>query len=75
MMTLLKEASFFYDITTACQALAVPRSWYYRQKAAEGLAQEKPKSRPTLKQTLSEKEKVQVRTVLNSERFADQSPR
>jgi putative transposase len=75
MMTLLEEARLSYDITTACQALAVPRSWYYRQKAADGLAQEKPKPRPTLKQTLSEKEKVQVRTVLNSERFADQSPR
>ena len=33
-MALLEEASLSYGITTACQALAVPRSWYYRQKAA-----------------------------------------
>ena len=75
MMTLLEEASVSYGTTTACQALAVPRSWYYRQKAAGGLAQEKPESRPTPKQALSEVEKVEVRTILNSERFADESPR
>lgn len=74
-MTLLEEASLSYGITTACQALAVPRSWYYRQKAADGLAQEKPELRPTPKHALSEAEKARIRTVLNSEQFVDQSPR
>ena len=74
-MTLLEEASLSYGITTACQALTVPRSWYYRQKAAGGLVQEKPELRPTPKQALSEAEKVEVRMILNSARFADESPR
>ena len=74
-MTLLKEASLSYGITTACQALAVPRSWYYRQKATDGLAQEKPELRPTPKHALSKAEKARVRTVLNSKQFVDQSPR
>jgi putative transposase len=74
-MTMLEEASLSYGITTACQALAVPRSWYYRQKAAVGLTQEKPEPRPTPKQALSEAEKARMRTVLNSEQFVDQSPR
>ncbi len=74
-MALLEEASLSCGITTACQALAIPRSWYYRQKSADGLAQEKPESRPTPKQALSEAEKARMRTVLNSEQFVDQSPR
>jgi putative transposase len=75
MMTLLEETSLSYGITTACQVLAVPRSWYYRQKAADGLSQEKFESRPTPKHALSEAEKTRMRTVLNSEQFVDQSPR
>jgi putative transposase len=75
MMTLLEEASLSYGITTACQALAVPRSWYYRQKAAGDPAQENPEPRPTPKHALSKAEKAKVRTVLNGERFVDQSPR
>jgi len=74
-MTLFEEASLSYGITTACQALTIPRSWYYRQKAAGGSAQEKPESRPTPKHALSEAEKARMRTVLNSEQFVDQSPR
>ncbi len=53
----------------------MPRSWYYRQKAVGGLAQEKPESRPTPKHALSEAEKARMRSVLNSEQFVDQSPR
>ncbi len=74
-MTLLEEVSQRYGITTACQVLAVPRSWYYRQKVAGSQIQVKPKSRPTPQQALSEAEKAEVRTVLNSVRFADESPR
>jgi len=74
-MTLLAEASLAYGITTACQTLAIPRSWYYRQKAAGGLIQERSESQPMPKHALSEAEKAEVRTVLNSEQFVDQSPR
>jgi len=72
-MTLIEEASRLSGVTIACQVLATPRSWYYRQKAAFG--QEQSRSRPAPKQTLSEAEKAEIRAVLNSERFVDQSPR
>jgi putative transposase len=75
MMTLIEEASQLISVTIACQILAAPRSWYYRQKAAFGQDQEKSGSRPAPKQTLSEAEKAEIRMVLNSERFADESPR
>ena len=74
-MTLLEEASLSYGITTACQALAVPRSWYYRQKGVSGLTQENPEALPTPKHALSKAEKARVRTILNGEQFVDQSPR
>jgi len=75
MMTLIEEASQLIGVTIACRILAAPRSWYYRQKAAFGQDREKPRSRPAPKQTLSEAEKAEIRMVLNSERFADESPR
>jgi putative transposase len=74
-MTLLEEASLSYGVTTACRVLAVPRSWYYRQKVAGSQVQENRESRPRPQQALSVAEKAEVRTVLNSERFADESPR
>lgn len=75
MVTLIDELSGSVGVKGACQVLAVPRSWYYRQKAdpAAQPAQPGPRSKP--KQALSQAEKEQVRTVLNSERFMDQAPR
>ena len=70
-MTLLEEASLSYGITTACQALAVPRSWYYRQKGVSGPTQENPEARPTPKHALSKTEKARMREVLNGERFVN----
>ena len=75
MITLVEEASQLTGITAACQVLAVPRSWYYRQRAACGHSQEKSKSRPVPKQALTAAEKVKIRSVLNGQRFVDQSPR
>ena len=65
-----------YGIGTACEALSVPRSWYYRQKGTTK-PEEKPsaKVRAKPKHALSEEEKETVRQLLNSERFCDQSPR
>jgi putative transposase len=62
-------------VAEACRALTAPRSWYYRQKAPP------PEARPVAgagsapASALSEMEKAEVHTVLNSERFCDQSPR
>lgn len=63
-------------IAPACQALGVPRGSFYRRRAAceEQLPrQEEPRPKP--KRALSDEEKIQVRDVLNSERFQDTSPR
>lgn len=63
-------------IATACQALAVPRSSFYRaQQPAKPIS---PRAEPVQAQSpraLSPEEKAQVRDVLNSERFQDQAPR
>jgi hypothetical protein len=56
-------------IAQACQALEVPRSRLYPRQQAVGL------SRPTPAHALSGEERGQVRQVLNSERFQDQTPR
>jgi len=58
-------------ISAACQALGVPRSSLYRQRQAKPEA----KPRPTPSHALTPEEKVEVRQVLNSERFQDASPR
>ena len=63
-------------IAAACQELAVPRSWYYRQQAEPVIVvpvQNRPQPRPA--HALSAEEKAIVETTLNSERFCDLSPR
>jgi len=62
-------------MTTACGVLAVPRSSLYRhrQPVAAPVEPTQPRPRPT--RTLSETEKAQVRDLLTSERFQDQTPR
>jgi putative transposase len=60
-------------LSAACQALAVPRSSLYRMRRTT-------REPATVEQTVSPRalspdEKVEVRQVLNSERFADQAPR
>lgn len=62
-------------ITKACQALVVPRSHIYRARKVDRETRkpaEKSKPHP---RSLSQDEKKQVRQILNSERFQDQSPR
>jgi len=75
MMRLVDEASQLSSVALACQVLATPRSWYYRQKAVSEQEQEKSSFRPAPRRTLGEAEKAEIRSVLNSERFVDQSPR
>ena len=62
-------------MTTACAALAVPRSSLYRQRQPVAAPVEPAPPRPLPARTLSESEKTQVRDLLNSERFQDQPPR
>jgi putative transposase len=59
------------SVSAACEALAVPRSSYYRARQPKQAA----RPRPTPQRALSQEEKVQVRETLNSERFQDSSPR
>jgi putative transposase len=61
-------------VTHACAALGMPRSSYYRvQHPAQPLSEPAPRSKPP--RSLSEGERSQVRSLLNSERFVDSSPR
>ena len=58
-------------VKAACQALSLPRSQFYRQRQAKPAARPKP----VPARRLSEAERQEVRALLNSARFADQSPR
>lgn len=58
-------------VSRACQVLGVPRSSLYRARQPKPA----PKPRPKPKRTLSEQERAEVRSVLNSERFQDSPPR
>ena len=59
------------SVSAACQALGVPRSSLYRARQPKKARQ----PRLTPERALSHEEKVQVRQVLNSERFQDSAPR
>jgi putative transposase len=58
-------------VSQACRALSVPRSNIYRVR----LPKVEPAPRSTPEWALSDEEKAEIRTVLNSERFCDSSPR
>jgi putative transposase len=71
-----KQLSESIGIASACQALTVPRSSFYR--AQQPPAPDQPKAEPSRlppPRALSVAEQEQVRQVLNSERFQDQTPR
>lgn len=58
-------------VSRACEVLGVPRSSFYRARQPKP----EPKARATSPRALTPAEREQVRQVLNSERFVDQSPR
>ena len=63
-------------ITTACQALNIPRSSFYRaQQPIAPTAITQDSQRLLSPRALTATEKEMVRVVLNSERFQDQAPR
>jgi putative transposase len=80
-MTTISELTSQVGVAAACQALAVPRSSFYRCRPSSS-----PKVYPALRvvpppsparspRSLSEEEKSVVRETLNSPRFVDQTPR
>lgn len=68
MTTILSES---IGVSTACKLLGVPRSSWYRQLAPP-ITQA---SRPAPPRALSDEERSEVRSVLNSERFRNETPR
>jgi putative transposase len=75
MVGLVDELGEQVGLVGACQALGVPRSWYYRQQAPPTVAKQPGGSRPTPANGLNQEEKKEVRAVLNSQRFCDEPPR
>lgn len=69
------ELAQITGVTTACQVLNVPRSSLYRVGHPQSKTPAPRNPRPTPARALSDAEKAEVRHVLNSERFQDQSPR
>jgi transposase InsO family protein len=66
-----ENAALKRKLEQACAVLDVPRSRLYRAR----LSQREPSPRPQPAAALSSDEREEVRQTLNSERFADQSPR
>ena len=62
-------------VTAACQVLKIPRSTLYRLRNPESTRPAVGSQRPTPARALSAEEREEVRTLLNDERFQDQSPR
>jgi putative transposase len=71
MTTLVKELGQQVGVNRACEALNISRSRVYRARQPKP----KAKSRPTPAHALSKEEQVEVREILNSERFMDKAPR
>ena len=79
-MRATEELAQHVGVTTACHVLNVPRSSLYRAQRAPqqhptGSQPTPSNQRPKPARALSDEEKEEVRSVLNSERFEDQSPR
>jgi putative transposase len=62
-------------VSKACQALGLPRSRLYRERAAERETERMGSAPRTHPRALNPAEKSKVRKTLNSERFQDQAPR
>lgn len=76
MIQAAKDLAPTTGITTACQALDLPRSSFYRvQQPATLVEPDGLRERVPSPRALTATEKETVRAVLNSERFQDQSPR
>jgi len=76
MIQMVKDLAPTASITTACQALNLPRSSFYRaqQPSAPSVTAQASVRVPSPR-ALTATERETVREVLNSERFQDQAPR
>lgn len=72
MMAAIEELAQRIPVSQACAAFGFPRSSLYRKRQPKEPTAKTP--RPTPTRALSADEQMTVREVLNSERFADQSP-
>ena len=84
MVAAVTELAPLRGVAAACVTLGVPRSSYYRARrpplnpaavAPDAVPSVPPPARPRPARSLSEAERVQVRDLLNSERFVDCAPR
>jgi len=71
MLQWAEELSETVGVAEACRVLGVPRSSLYRARKPK----QAPAPRPTPARALSRAEKEKIRSILNSERFWDASPR
>ena len=62
-------------VAQACRVLGIPRSSHYRAQHARMDPPAEPRQRPVSARALSAEERTRVRTILNSARFADCTPR
>ena len=70
MIQEVEQLSEKINVSAACRVLGVPRSSFYRAQKPAKLSLPATPSR-----SLKSEEKAEIREVLNSERFQDQSPR
>jgi len=76
MIAAVKELAQTVGVATACQALDLPRSGFYRRPVPTTPTEPAPPlARMAPPRTLSVAEQAEVRAVLNSERFQDCAPR
>jgi putative transposase len=73
-MPLVTELASQVGSARACAELGVARSSYYRFRTPKTAASKQPKRRPPPR-ALTQEEREVVRAELNSERFADATPR
>lgn len=71
MSAAVEELAQSIGVSQACAVYDFPRSSLYRQRHSQVTSQ---RARPTPTRALSADERAIVRAVLNSERFADQTP-
>jgi len=71
MIAAVEDLAQSIGVSQACAVFDFPRSSLYRRRHPQGVRQ---RSRPTPTRALSADERATVRALLNSERFADQTP-
>jgi len=75
LIQLVEQLAETVGVSSACQALDVPRSSLYRSRQPVAV-ESQPSPDPSISpRALSQAEKAEVRQLLNSERFQDQAPR